>query len=57
MRDIHDEDRHREDGGHPDESRIHGLIHDDSCTNQSYAKPLTASLNFLRRYPNVINSF
>lgn len=43
-RDVNDAYSHRQHSGHPDESRIRGFIHDDSCTYKSCAKPLTGNL-------------
>src|SRR5262249_51332334 len=44
VRDVENEYCHRQNGGYPDESRIRGLIHDDSCTYKSCAKPRTGDL-------------
>ena len=44
MGDLEDEDRRSQHGGHPDESAIGGLIHGESCTYNSCAKPLRAAL-------------
>ncbi|MGA8800696.1 MAG: hypothetical protein WB614_12925, partial [Pseudolabrys sp.] len=44
VRDVEDEDCRRQHGGHPDESGIGGLVHGESCTNKSCAKPLTVFL-------------
>lgn len=56
VRDVEDEDCRRQHGGHPDESGIGGLVHGESCTNKSCAKPLTVFLIPQLR-PKVINSF
>ena len=32
VRDVENGHSHRQDGGHPDESRIRVFIHDESCT-------------------------
>ena len=44
LRDVEDENRHRQHSGDPDESGICGFIHGDSCTYKSCAKPLTGNL-------------
>jgi hypothetical protein len=43
MGDVEDEDRRSQHGGHPDELGIGGLIHGESCTYNSCAKPLRAA--------------
>jgi len=45
--DVKDTHSHRQHGGQPYESRIGGLIHDDSCTYKSCARTLTAVLTSL----------
>lgn len=56
VRDVEDEDCCGQHASQPDESRIGGSIHDESCTNKSCAKPLTVFLIPQLR-PKVINSF
>ena len=43
VRHVEDEYGRCQNGGYPDESRICGLIHDDSCTYKSCTKPLAAN--------------
>src|SRR5260221_13598904 len=52
--DVKDTHSHRQHGGQPYESRIGGLIHDDSWPYKSWARTLAPSLNLPRNPP--INS-
>jgi len=52
VRDVKHEHGCRQNGDNPDESRISGLIHDNSCTYKSCARTLTASLISIERFEN-----
>src|SRR5262245_60144055 len=57
MRDVQDEDRRGQNGHDPNEARICGATHEDSCTNKLCAKTLRPALHFPRSGPKMINLF
>jgi len=48
VRDVEDEHSGCQNRGCPDESRIRGFVHDDSCTYKSCARTITAALTSVK---------